>query len=135
MSEFNVTEPCPVCGKLDRLKLIPCGIGSQFSPDVLCSRCLCKIDSKNWNTRAPQSQWVNVSSKTPPYGTPVLLMIDSVVQHITYCLDGSGDSRDWFEPYGDHVDEHLKREFSFFVDCGIDIMWQEVGSIPTPPKG
>jgi len=81
-----------------------------------------------------KSEWISVSSKSPSYGTPLLLMIDGVVQHVTYCIDGSDDSRDWFEPYGNHVDDDLKRELSFFVDYEKDISWIEVDSLYTPPK-
>lgn len=35
----------------------------------------------------------------PPYGAPLLIKINGVVQHITYMRDGADDELDWFEPY------------------------------------
>lgn len=53
-------------------------------------------------------EFVNCSEVLPPYGVPVLIIIGSAVQHITYTRDGADDSPDWFEPfYFDH-DNDLK---------------------------
>lgn len=44
-------------------------------------------------------KWKNTEDRLPEYGRPVLLKINGVIQHITYCLDGYSDVPDWFEPY------------------------------------
>ncbi len=49
--EFEVKEHCPVCGKSDLLMLRPCALGPQYSSDVLCRRCGCKIGVDKWNVR------------------------------------------------------------------------------------
>ena len=69
------------------------------------------------------SEWVDIKDSAPAYGSVVLLKINGVVQSITYSRDGSDDSEDWFEPYGDHVDDELKGEYSFFIDWNSDIKW------------
>lgn len=46
--------------------------------------------------------WIDTSVKLPAYGSPVLIVINGVVQHITYMLDGADDVPDWFEPYRDN---------------------------------
>ena len=35
----------------------------------------------------------------PQYGDPVIIFSNGVAQYITYMLDGSDDSPDWFQPY------------------------------------
>ena len=44
-------------------------------------------------------KWINVEDELPAYGRPVLISIGETVQYITYMLDGSDDTPDWFEPY------------------------------------
>ena len=44
-------------------------------------------------------EWISTKDRLPKYGVPVLVVVDDVVQHITYMLDGSDDCRDWFESY------------------------------------
>lgn len=68
-------------------------------------------------------KWKGVSSSSPSYGEAVLLRINGVVQKITYFREGSDDSNDWFEPYGEHVDEDCKFELSFFIDYESDIQF------------
>lgn len=74
-------------------------------------------------------KWEEVSGSSPTYGVAVLLIIDGVTQSITYCRDGSDDSEDWFEPFGNHVDEDLKGEFSFFIDYQKNIKFAYIGAI------
>lgn len=35
----------------------------------------------------------------PPYGEPVIIFSNGVIQNITYVLDGYDDQPDWFEPF------------------------------------
>lgn len=44
-------------------------------------------------------EFVSTEDKLPPYGVPVLIKSNGVVQHITYMRDGFDDEPDWFEPY------------------------------------
>lgn len=75
---------------------------------------------------AIKPKWVSVNDKMPSYGEPVLLKINGVVQKITYNLDGSDHSNDWFEPYSSIgvYDDH--RDLSFFVDYESDVCWQSL---------
>lgn len=51
-------------------------------------------------------EFIPIENSRPPYGAPVLLKINGVVQHITYTLDGADETPDWFEPfYFDHGDD------------------------------
>jgi hypothetical protein len=52
--------------------------------------------------------WISVEDKLPGYGEPVLLLSNSVVQHVTYMLDGADDVPDWFEPFHFEHDDSLK---------------------------
>ena len=53
------------------------------------------------------SKWISVNDDLPPYGKPVLLSINYVVQHVTFVRDSSDDgSYDWFEPYNFNEPEH-----------------------------
>ncbi|AUR92575.1 hypothetical protein NVP1174O_15 [Vibrio phage 1.174.O._10N.261.55.A8] len=72
-------------------------------------------------------KWEEVGPSSPAYGSAVLLKINGTIQKITYCRDGSDDSEDWFEPYGNHVDGDLKGELSFFVDCESCIQFAYIG--------
>lgn len=63
--EFEVKEPCPCCGMIDKLVLRPCGLGEHYSSDVICRRCGVRIGVDKWNTRAPQSEWVSVDDALP----------------------------------------------------------------------
>lgn len=49
--EFEVKEPCPVCGHSDLLSLRPCALGRQYASDVFCRGCGCKIGVDKWNVR------------------------------------------------------------------------------------
>ena len=72
------------------------------------------------------SEWISVEDDLPGYGDPVILSIDHIVQTVTYMLDGSDDSLDWFEPY--HYDD---KESGLFVDyCSHDLHWMP---LPEPP--
>lgn len=76
-------------------------------------------------------EWVSVHDKKPTYGQPVLLRINGVVQTVTYNLDGSDDSLDWFEPYSNIGVYDDYNELSFFVEHDVDVEWQP---LPQPPK-
>jgi hypothetical protein len=52
--------------------------------------------------------WIETKDELPGYGEPVLLIIGNTVQHITYMLDGTDDTPDWFEPYFFEHDDELK---------------------------
>lgn len=53
------------------------------------------------------SDWTKCIERLPAYGQPVLIKINSTVQHVSYMLDGADDTPDWFEPYlFDHADEY-----------------------------
>lgn len=73
--------------------------------------------------------WQHFTSSSPAYGCSVLVSINGITQSITYCRDGSDDSRDWLEPYGEHIDEDLKGELSFFIDFESDIKFAYISEI------
>lgn len=71
-------------------------------------------------------EWISIKDKLPTYGEPVLLKINGVTQKLTWNLDGSDNSKDWFELY-DPLNAYSERgdhhEHSFFVDFEKDIKW------------
>lgn len=71
-------------------------------------------------------EWVSVDDKKPAYGQPVLLKINGVVQTVTYNLDGSDDSLDWFEPYSNIGVYDDYNELSFFVEHDVDVEWRRL---------
>lgn len=71
-------------------------------------------------------EWVSVHDKKPPYGKPILLKINGVVQNITYNLYGSDDSLDWFEPYSNIGAYDDYNELSFFVEHDVDVEWRRL---------
>jgi len=48
------------------------------------------------------------SKELPVYGEPVLIIINGVLQYITYFRDGDDHVPDWFEPYFFDHDDELK---------------------------
>lgn len=73
-----------------------------------------------------KSPWISVHDEKPAYGMPVILCINGVTQKITYNLDGSDDSLDWFEPYSTIGAYDDYTEFSFFVTHDIDVKWMRL---------
>lgn len=121
-------KPCPFCSHLHK-KLL----GYDFHK-VGCSNDNCKLHGlsftvEEWSTRA--DEWISVHDKKPKYGTPVILLVNDVVQDITYNLDGSDDSLDWFEPYSSVGAYDDLKDISFFVTHDIDVKWMR---LPSPPK-
>lgn len=55
-----------------------------------------------------QFNFISMDEDRPPYGAPVLIKINGVVQHITYTLDGADETPDWFEPYHFDSEDELK---------------------------
>jgi len=53
-------------------------------------------------------EFIPVQEKLPPYGAPVLLVANGVLQHAVYMRDGADDVPDWFEPYHFEHDDDLK---------------------------
>lgn len=71
------------------------------------------------------SNWVNINDHEPVLDEPVVIKVNSIIQDITYCLDGS-DLNDliWFEPYCKNIDAETKHEMSVRVSGKIEIFWQ-----------
>ncbi len=72
--------------------------------------------------------WISCKGELPGYGEPVLIVISSVTQHITYCLDGADEVPDWFEPY------HLEHDDELKVWHNNVSHWIYVDDLPKPPK-
>jgi len=53
-------------------------------------------------------EFIDTQKRLPAYGLPCLIIANGVIQNITYCLDGSDDVPDWFEPYFFEHDDNLK---------------------------
>jgi len=53
-------------------------------------------------------EWISVEDELPGYGEPVLIRAKGVTQYITYILDGSDHTPDWFEPYYFDHDGNMK---------------------------
>ncbi len=71
-------------------------------------------------------EWISVEDEWPKYGETILIVVDGVVQKITYFRDGSDNSADWCEP-------------CFFGDEDSDtwIWWSDVSHwmpLPAPPQ-
>lgn len=77
---------------------------------------------------ATKPKWVNIHNEKPAYGEPVLISINSVVQKITYNLDGSDDRLDWLEPHSTIGAYDDMQELTFFVTHDLNLEWQ-----PLPP--
>lgn len=128
-------KPCPFCGG-DASKAARFNMG-YAGDGVKCNKCKAEtpfylVEQKAadwWNTRA--DGWISVHDKKPKYGTPVILSVNNVVQDITYNLDGSDDSLDWFEPHSSVGAYDDLKDISFFVTHDIDVKWMK---LPNPPK-
>ena len=72
-----------------------------------------------------ESGWISVEEKWPKYGEPILVVINGVVQKVTYCRDGSDDSEDWCEPFHFDHEDCCKRWWSDVTH------WMP---LPQPPK-
>lgn len=124
---INKTKSCPFCD----------GVDLNFNADdarlmcdtVECNGCGALAPSAEWNDRA--DEWISVHDKKPKYGTPVILSVNNVVQDITYNLDGSDDSLDWFEPHSSVGAYDDLKDISFFVTHDIDVKWMK---LPSQPK-
>lgn len=67
------------------------------------------------------TNWISVEDQWPKYGETILIVVDGVVQKITYFRDGSDNSADWCEP-------------CFFDDEEATIWWSDVSHwMPLPP--
>lgn len=54
-----------------------------------------------------KNKWIDIDSDEPPYGEPVLICINGIVQHVTYSLDVCEDDDSiFFEPYNSNETEH-----------------------------
>lgn len=119
-------KPCPFCGH-PPIEWSPTGLIK-----CLYSGCSSNPESysrQGWNTRA--DGWISVHDKKPKYGAPVILSVNDVVQDITYNLDGSYESLDWFEPYSSVGAYDDLKGISFFVTHDINVKWMQ---LPNPPK-
>ena len=82
MSEL---KPCPFCGGKAAIYELKCGWYVDCSDDDNCSHnpsqqngIHMKQDAiDNWNTRAPQSEWVSVDAELPKDGQSVNFEVDS----------------------------------------------------------
>jgi hypothetical protein len=54
------------------------------------------------------SDWIDIFDRRPLYGEPVFLVCNGVTQNVTYMLNGSDHSSDWFEPYFFNHDDDCK---------------------------
>ncbi|VXA55356.1 conserved hypothetical protein [Acinetobacter proteolyticus] len=67
--------------------------------------------------------WISAEDKWPKYGETILIVVNGVVQNITYFRDGSDDTADWCEPF-------------FFDDKEYAVWWKDVTHwmpLPAPP--
>ena len=60
------------------------------------------------------NKWISVEDELPAYGDAVLILANSVTQHITYALNGN-DEHSWFQPHY-FEDNDLKLEL-YLVSC------------------
>lgn len=68
--------------------------------------------------------WISVEDNWPKYGDTILIVVNGVVQNITYSRHGSDDSADWCEPH-------------FFDDKDAIVWWSDVTHwmpLPEPPS-
>lgn len=90
-----------------------------------------EVDAEHWyrlGFRAALPRWIPAVSA--PIGEPCLIVINGVLQHITYMRDSADDIIiDWFEPFyfGDCDDDPVD-----ITDVDCCCMLSEL--IPTPPE-
>lgn len=73
-----------------------------------------------------EREWISFDGDLPKYNEPVILCINGVVQHVTFMLDSSDDSCDWFEPY--HYED---TDSAVFIDGKCKVEWM---ALPAPPN-
>lgn len=80
------------------------------------------VEQRLAESAPPTDNWIDVSKRLPEYGKPVLIVINGIVQHVTYFRDGGDDQDDWFETV-------------HYEDCQIDAVdvthWMPLPSPPT----
>lgn len=81
----DLLKPCPHCGSCAKVYLAQNYLWFVFCTNKFCNNITIYFETKErainqWNTRAPQSEWISVNDDLPELHVPVLFAVKGEIR-------------------------------------------------------